>query len=149
MPARRLRGYRAALAAAGVAMADEAVLTSDATTAGGAASFAEAWDAGQRPTAVLAMSDATAVGAMHAARERGLRVPADVSVVGFDDVDLARFADPALTTIHQPIARKGEQAVRLLISILGGDSVALPNEPLATRLVARASSGPAPTGPAD
>jgi len=147
VPARRLRGYRQALAAAGIAIDDEAILTSDATTAGGAVSFAEAWDAGRRPTAVLAMSDATAVGAMHAARERGLRVPADVSVVGFDDVDLARYADPALTTIHQPIARKGEQAVHLLLSILGGDSAAQPNEPLATRLVARASTGPAPIDP--
>ncbi|MBF6605298.1 MAG: LacI family DNA-binding transcriptional regulator [Chloroflexi bacterium] len=144
VPARRLRGYRAALAATGIALPDEAIVTSEATIPGGAASFAEAWDAGQRPTAVLAMSDATAVGAMRAARARGLRVPADLSVVGFDDVDLARFADPELTTIHQPIARKGEEAVRLLIAILGGAAGAPIHETLPTRLVARASTGPAP-----
>jgi len=143
VPARRLRGYRSALAAAGIVLGDEAIITSDATIAGGAASFAEAWDSGLRPTAVLAMSDATAVGAMRAARDRGLRVPDDVSVVGFDDVDLGRFADPALTTIHQPIVRKGGEAVRLLLAILAGEAGAPTHEILATRLVVRASTGPA------
>ena len=144
VPARRLRGYRAALAAAGIDLPAEAVLTSLSTIPGGAAAFAETWDAGQRPTAVLAMSDAIAVGAMRAARERGLVVPADLSVVGFDDIELAHFADPALTTIHQPIARKGEQAVQLLLAILDGRSGPDHHEILATRLVVRASTGPAP-----
>lgn len=147
VPARRMRGYRRALRTAGITLPDEAIVTSEATIPGGAASFAEAWDAGQRPTAVLAMSDATAVGAMRAARERGLHVPADISVVGFDDVDLARFADPALTTIHQPIASKGEQAVLLLLSILRGETAAPVHETLATHLVVRASTGPAPLDP--
>ncbi len=142
--ARRLRGYRAALAFAGIELREQAILTSPSTIPGGAASFAETWDAGQRPTAVLAMSDAIAVGAMRAARERGLTVPADLSVVGFDDVELAHFADPALTTIHQPIARKGEQAVELLLAILDGRNGPDQHEILATRLVVRASTGPAP-----
>ena len=90
------------------------------------------------------MSDAIAVGAMRAARERGLAVPTDLSVVGFDDVELARFADPALTTIHQPIARKGEQAVELLLAILDGRNGPDQHEILATRLVVRASTGPVP-----
>lgn len=146
VPARRLRGYRAALLEAGVNLPDMAVLTSPSTILGGAAAFAESWDAGQRPTAVLAMSDAIAVGAMRAARERGLAVPSQLSVVGFDDVDLARFADPALTTIHQPIARKGEQAVELLLGILEGRVEPNQHQILATRLVVRASTGPAPDG---
>jgi DNA-binding LacI/PurR family transcriptional regulator len=144
VPARRLRGYRSALAGAGVDLPDQAVLTSPSTIPGGAASFAETWDAGQRPTAVLAMSDAIAVGAMRAARERGLSVPVDLSVIGFDDVELAQIADPALTTIHQPIARKGEQAVELLLAILEGRNGPDDHETLATRLVVRASTGPAP-----
>lgn len=144
VPARRLRGYRAALDAAGIDLPREGVLTSVSTIPGGAAAFAETWDAGQRPTAVLAMSDAIAVGALRAARERGLAVPGDLSVVGFDDVELARIADPALTTIHQPIARKGEQAVELLLAILEGRSGPDQHEVLATRLVVRASTGPAP-----
>ena len=74
--------------------------------------------AGLRPTAILTMSDAMAIGAMHGLRELGLRVPDDVSVVGFDDIDLAAHVDPPLTTIHQPIRRKGEEAVRLLLSVI-------------------------------
>jgi DNA-binding LacI/PurR family transcriptional regulator len=144
VPARRLRGYRTALAAAGIDLPEQAILTSPSTIPGGAASFAETWDAGQHPTAVLAMSDAIAVGAMRAARERGLAVPTDLSVVGFDDVELARFADPALTTIHQPIARKGEQAVELLLAILDGRKGPDQHEILATRLVVRASTGRVP-----
>jgi len=144
VPARRLRGYRSALAAAGIDLPDEAVVTAPSTILGGAAAFAETWDAGLRPTGVLAMSDAIAIGAMRAARERGLGVPVDLSVVGFDDVELAQFADPALTTIHQPIARKGEQAVELLLGILEGSIGLDQHEILATRLVVRASTGPAP-----
>jgi alanine racemase len=144
VPARRLRGYRAALREAGIDLADEAVVASPSTILGGAAAFAELWDAGQRPTAALAMSDAIAVGAMRAARERGLAVPSQLSVVGFDDIDLARFADPALTTIHQPVARKGEQAVELLLGLLEGGVGIDQHEILATRLVMRASTGPAP-----
>ena len=90
------------------------------------------------------MSDAIAVGAMRAARERGVTTPGDLSVVGFDDIDLARFADPALTTVHQPIARKGNHAVELLLAILEGRDEPDQHEILATRLVVRASTGPAP-----
>jgi LacI family xylobiose transport system transcriptional regulator len=57
-----------------------------------------------------------AIGAMRAARDLGLRVPEDVSIVGYDDVDVAQFTDPPLTTVHQPIRRKGEEAVRLLLA---------------------------------
>lgn len=144
VPARRMRGYQAAFDAAGVVLPANAVLAAPTTTAGGAAAFARALDDGLRPTAVLAMSDALAVGAMRAARDAGLAIPRDLSVVGFDDVDLARDADPALTTIHQPIARKGEQAVELLLAILEGKAIVEQHEMLATRLVVRASTGPAP-----
>jgi DNA-binding LacI/PurR family transcriptional regulator len=144
VPARRLRGYHAALTAAGIDLPDEAVLASPSTIPGGAASFAETWETGLRPTAVLAMSDAIAVGAMRAARERGVDTPRDMSIVGFDDIDLARFADPGLTTIHQPIARKGEHAVELLLAILDGREDPTQHEMLATRLVVRGSTGPAP-----
>lgn len=144
VPARRLRGYCAALGAAGIDVPARAILASPSTILGGAASFAETWDAGLRPTAVLAMSDAIAMGVLRAAHERGVRVPSQLSVVGFDDVELAQLADPPLTTIHQPIARKGEQAVELLLGILEGRVGPNQHEILATRLVVRASSGPAP-----
>ena len=85
------------------------------TIEGGRQAFHEAWADGLRPTAVLAMSDATAIGALHAAREARIRVPDELSIVGFDDIDMARYTDPPLTTIHQPIHQKGEEAVRLLL----------------------------------
>ena len=59
-----------------------------------------------------------AIGAMRAVRDMGLHVPGDVSVVGFDDIDLAQHVDPPLTTVHQPIRRKGEEAVRLLLAVI-------------------------------
>jgi len=143
VPARRLRGYRAALAEAGIELPEECIRTSQSTILGGAAAFAETWDAGPRPTAILAMSDAIAMGALHGARERGIRVPFELSVVGFDDVEMAQFTNPALTTVHQPIARKGSQAVELLLGILDGKVGPDQHEILATRLVVRESTGPA------
>ena len=74
------------------------------------------WGSGQRPTAVLAMCDAMAIGVFRAARDLGLRVPAELSVVGFDDIELARYTDPPLTTVRQHVHDKGREAVRLLLS---------------------------------
>ncbi|MEO8274023.1 MAG: LacI family DNA-binding transcriptional regulator, partial [Chloroflexota bacterium] len=113
---RRLRGYRTALDAAGVALPDEQIVAGRSSIDGGASAFQRAWAMGIRPTAVLAMSDAIAIGAMRAARELGLRIPDDLSVVGFDDIDLAAHVDPPLTTVHQPIRQKGADAVRLLLA---------------------------------
>ena len=112
---------------------------------GGAVALDRAWDAGFRPTAILAMSDAMAIGALRALRERGLASPRDISVVGFDDIDLAPHTDPPLTTVHQPTRQKGEEAVRLLLSLSKRSET---DEPvhlrLATRLVIRGSTARAP-----
>jgi DNA-binding LacI/PurR family transcriptional regulator len=72
----------------------------------------------ERPTAILAMSDSLAAGVLQAARDLGLDVPRDLSVVGFDDSPLARQTDPPLTTIAQPQQRKGADAARLLINAI-------------------------------
>jgi DNA-binding LacI/PurR family transcriptional regulator len=144
---RRLRGYRASLAAAGIELADERVVVGPASVEGGVAALNRAWEDGLRPTAVLAMSDAMAIGAMRAIRELRLAVPADVSVVGFDDIDLATHTDPPLTTVHQPIRRKGEEAVRLLLSIIDTHDVTRPeHRRLETRLIVRGSTGHPPIG---
>lgn len=93
----------------------------------------------------LAMSDAMAVGAMRAPRDLGLDIPGDVSAVGFDDIDLAPHVDPPLTTVHQPIRRKGEEAVRLLLAVIDRQDLASPeHRRLETRLIVRASTGPVP-----
>jgi DNA-binding LacI/PurR family transcriptional regulator len=142
---RRLRGYRAALAAAGIELADDRVVVGPASVEGGVAALNRAWEDGLRPTAILAMSDAMAIGAMRAIRELRLAVPADVSVVGFDDIDLATHTDPPLTTVHQPIRRKGEEAVRLLLSIIDKHDATTPeHRRLDTRLIIRGSTGHPP-----
>ena len=144
VPADRLAGYRAAIADAGMELPDDRIETDTSTVAGGALAFARAWDRGLRPTAVLAMSDAMAMGVIRAAAERGVDVPSDMSVVGFDDVDVSAYINPPLTTIHQPIRRKGEEAVRLLLAAIERASPALEHLRLDTHLVIRASTGPAP-----
>ena len=140
---RRLRGYREAFAAAGLNVPDDRVVVGPASIDGGIAALNRAWEDGVRPTAVLAMSDAMAIGAMRALRDMHLSIPADVSVVGFDDIDLAPHVDPPLTTVHQPIRRKGEEAVRLLLTVVHRRELASPEHlRLETRLIVRGSTGP-------
>lgn len=94
------------------------------------------------PTAIFCFNDEMAMGVLHTARRRGLRVPDDVSIVGVDDIRYARYADPPLTTVAQPMREMGEHAVRVLLGILNGgqkpqDCVRLPHT-----LVVRASTAP-------
>ncbi len=140
---RRLLGYREAFRSVGVEIGDDRVVLGAASIAGGSAALSAVWAAGLRPSAVLAMSDAMAIGAMHALRDLGLDVPGDVSVVGFDDIDLASHVEPPLSTVHQPIRQKGEEAVRLLLAVvreMGGARA--DHRRLETRLIVRGSSGP-------
>ena len=140
---RRLRGYREAFGAVGIDIPGDHVVVGPASIEGGIAAFRAAWRDGQRPTAVLAMGDAMAIGAMRAVRDLGLSVPDDVSVVGFDDIDLAQHVDPPLTTVHQPIRRKGEEAVRVLMDEIRHSGLGRPEHCLLpTRLVVRGSTGP-------
>ena len=142
---RRLRGYREAFATVGVEIPDERVVVGPASIDGGIAALNRAWEDGLRPTAVLAMSDAMAIGAMRALRDLRLTIPGDVSVVGFDDIDLAPHVDPPLTTVHQPIRRKGAEAVRLLLSVVQRRDQAIPeHRRLETRLIVRESTGSVP-----
>jgi DNA-binding LacI/PurR family transcriptional regulator len=142
---RRLRGYRAAFEAAGVPLPAEWSVAGRASIEGGASAFHRAWALGLRPTGLLCMSDAMAIGAMSAARELGLHIPNDLSVVGFDDIDLAAHVDPALTTVHQPIRQKGVDAVRLLLAEVEQREAYQPEHVrLQTRLIVRGSTGPAP-----
>jgi alanine racemase len=143
---RRLRGYRTALDAAGINLSPEWIVAGRASIDGGEAAFQRAWAFGLRPTAVLAMSDAMAIGSMRAARQLGLRVPDDLTVVGFDDIDLAALVDPTLTTVHQPIRQKGVDAVRLLLAEMELRAGIQPEHlRLETRLIVRGSSGPVPS----
>ena len=72
------------------------------------------------PTAVFATNDRMAIGALEAARELGRRVPEDVSIVGFDDIPVARYLTPPLTTVHQPLYELGQAAASVLMDVLAG-----------------------------
>jgi alanine racemase len=135
--ARRLAGYRAAVRAAGAP--EPRMVTAGATMAAGALAFEALPKGRRRPTGVLAMSDMAAIGLMAAAIASGLRVPEDISIVGYDDLPMAAWTTPRLTTVRQPIVEKGRLAARLLIQRLQGKVVGSP-PPLETSLVVRNST---------
>lgn len=138
----RRRGYRAALAAAGI-LPDPA-LEIEATPEIDSGREAGEYLLGlpDPPTAIFAFNDNTAIGAVEAARERGLSVPGDLSVVGFDDVEHATIVTPKLTTVRQPLAEMGRTAVSLLSRLLERQRFETLHIELATRLVVRESTAP-------
>jgi DNA-binding LacI/PurR family transcriptional regulator len=146
---RRLRGYRTRLAEAGIEVPAEDLVVGPATIHGGRDAFHRLWESGRRPTAVLAMSDAMAIGAITASHELGLAIPGRISIVGFDDVELAETTNPPLTTVHQPVRGKGETAVQLLLAVIEGRDASPGHRRLETRLVVRSSTGPAKAPDAD
>ena len=104
---------------------------------------------GQMPTAIMASNDLTAIGAMGALLENGLRVPEDGSGIGFDDIELSAYTWPALTTVHVPRRELAATAFRSLYQ--GGDSqpekrLVVPSTMIGTRLIARQSTAKAPLG---
>ena len=112
----RLDGVRDALAEAGLTLAEENILEGDYEMQSGFDAMQRILTRDQLPTAVFAFDDPMAIGAICAATQAGYRVPEDISVVGYDDVEMARFASPPLTTIRHPKSELGQLAVELLIS---------------------------------
>lgn len=146
VPSRRKRaGFERALIEAGLADEGDAghhVVTHLYTVEGGMAAAAALLDAGR--TAVVCGSDPMALGAIRAARDRGLRVPEDVSVVGYDDSPFMAFADPPLTTVRQPVAALSRIAVTMLLAELRGERVTRAELSVEPELVVRGSTGPPP-----
>lgn len=138
----RLRGVHDSARAAGHA-ADLTVVEGLYTNESGARETAALLARDPRPTAVFCFSDEMAMGALSACRARGLRCPDDLSIVGFDDVRYARFLDPPLTTIRQPMSRIGQETVRLLLAILDGTQAHITDTTLDHELVVRGSTAPA------
>jgi LacI family transcriptional regulator len=141
----RRRGYHAALAAAGILPPPELEVASDFEIGGGVEAAGALLDLPEPPTAIFAFNDNIAIGTIQAARARGIRVPEDLSVVGFDDIEHATIVTPALTTVRQPLAEMGRTAVSLLIRLLERQRFETLHLELATRLVVRDSTAPPPT----
>jgi LacI family transcriptional regulator len=136
----RQRGYHAALAAAGVLPDPELVVESNFDVDGGHAAATALLELAHPPTAIFAFNDPLAIGAMQAARARNLRVPQDLSIVGFDDTAEAELVTPALTTVRQPLAEMGRMAVSLLTRLLENRPFEALHVELATQLVVRDST---------
>lgn len=134
----RLAGYEDAMAAAGLDFENVSIVESGNDRQGAKLGAAMLLDASPDITAVLAMSDVLALAAIAEARRRGLKVPEDLSVVGYDDVPEAALADPPLTTIAQPIVEKGRLAAQMIF-----DPGPPRKETLPVSLVVRSSTGPA------
>lgn len=142
----RERGYREALEAAGLRVDETLVQVGgyDAATAAEPARLLLALD--RRPTAIFAANDVTALETIAVARSLGLRVPADLSIVGFDNVPESALGEPPLTTVEQPIQQMGHEAVRLLLELIEDPTRPAAHVVLPTRLVVRQSSS-APAEP--
>ena len=142
-PMDRLTGYHDAMAAARLPVDPAWEVIGDFTVRGGLAATRLLLAADPRPTAVFAASDEMAVGAVHAVREAGLRVPEDVSVIGIDDHEMAEFFD--LTTVAQPVHEQGQLAATLLLEALDEDVGQRTRPPaiiVPTRLVVRRTTAP-------
>lgn len=135
---RRQQGYQEALAQAGITLEPELVAVPEANgdVAAGRQGLAQLWPA--RPSAVFAYNDMTAVGVMLEARARGIDIPTQLSLVGFDDIELTQFVTPPLTTVRQPKEEMGRAAVDMVLTLLEGEEVG--DRLMPCELVIRAST---------
>jgi LacI family transcriptional regulator len=140
----RMHGYRGAMEAAGARIGKGYVRSGEFRYEDGLLEGGALLALAQPPTAIFAANDETALGVVEAARLRGLRVPEELSVVGFDDTDAARLASPPLTAIAQPLRKMGAVALRTALRLAGGERVDSHHVELATELVVRDSTAPAP-----
>jgi LacI family transcriptional regulator len=140
--AERLRGYRMALREAGIGHELSLERSGDFTEAGGYTAALELLAMNSRPTAIFAANDSMAIGALSALRESGIEVPEEMAVAGFDDIPLARYLDPPLSSVHVPICALGARAVELLLhGITHKNSHTRKRERVSTELVIRRSTG--------
>jgi DNA-binding LacI/PurR family transcriptional regulator len=138
----RLDGYRAAMDAAGVPVDPQLVRNSILYEAGGLADGAELLRLPDPPTAIVTANDLQAVGVYEAARRAGVRIPDDLSVVGFDDLPFTQWTGPPLTTVRQPLTDMGAAAAELVLTLAGGRQPAHTRIELATSLTIRHSTAP-------
>jgi len=140
----RLDGYRQALEKAGISKDKNLIQEGDFDGGSGQAAMEKLLACEPTPTAVFVASDMVAMGALKAIRDQGLRVPEDIAIVGFDDITVARFVTPALTTVRVPTFGLGWSAAEILIRLIEQDPIAQPHTLLETELIIRDSCGAPP-----
>jgi LacI family transcriptional regulator len=136
----RLRGYRQALSEAGIAYDDGLVQAGNFNDDSGYGPMMALLDAPERPTAVFIGSDTVALGALNALRDRHLRVPQDISVIGFDDILVGQYLEPSLTTVHLPAVDLGRRAGEMILRVIHGEPLDAVSVRLPTHLVIRRST---------
>lgn len=140
----RIDGYRAALETAGVEFDPGLIRDGDFHHEAGYTAGLELLRLERRPTAVFTGNDLQALGLYEAARELGLRIPQQLSVIGFDDLPIARWVGPPLTTVRQPLTEMAETAARLVVGLSRGQEPSALRMDLATSLIERSSTAPLP-----
>jgi len=140
--AEREKGYKDALRAAGIRVDPALVVGGAFNQAGGNAATRQLLDLKRAPTAIFAANDEMAYGAIDAIHSRGLKVPGDISVIGFDDIPLSCHVFPPLTTMRQPLADLAARAVGDVVTLAQGGTVPPARVPFAMELVVRQSTGP-------
>jgi LacI family transcriptional regulator len=140
----RLAVYQQMLTAAGVCPDDALVERTGPSIEDGYHAALRLLDCKPRPTAILVINDYLSIGVLHAASERGLRVPADLSVAGFDDIDIAPYLNPSLTTVGVQSEEVGRLALRLLLQRLHEPSQPAQHIHVPAQLIKRGSTGPCP-----
>lgn len=140
----RVDGFRSAHDEAGVPWNPDFVRYGTFHATGGYLHGRQLLDRPDRPTAIFTGSDMQALGVLRAAHELGLRVPQDLSVVGYDNVPLSEWIEPALTTVHQPLREMAATAARMLLQLADNQPLAHQRIELATELIVRRSTGPPP-----
>lgn len=138
----RNQGYQQAIRRAGVPMNATYTMYSDFTFEGGAKAVRKLLSLPEPPTAIFCHCDVMAIGAIQEAKKLGLRVPQDLSVVGFDDIQFSEYCDPPLTTISQPRYEIGRQAMLMMLDLLKGREIGAASRLLETKLVVRNSAAP-------
>jgi LacI family transcriptional regulator len=136
----RIEGVREAMKRSGLSETDLTIISTSYSLANGGKALQNLMAISPRPTAVICGNDVLAAGALTKAKQMGLRIPQDISITGFDDIDLAEVVEPQLTTVHVPHRRMGEAAALLLLDILGGKDNCH-NVELDTELILRDSLG--------
>ncbi len=149
---RRLKGFSEALEQAGITLDQSLIYRTDLTLGSGDKAMQRLLAQQQpQPEAVFCMNDLTAIGAMHAARQAGLAIPRDLSLIGYDDIEMASYSEPQLTTIRQPTLEIGQTAAKRLIALVEGEEDSSEAVALPPRLIERQSVGfgPARTSTAE
>lgn len=138
----RHQGYQQALRRAGIAMNNAYIHYGNFTFEAGAAAITQLLSLSSPPTAVFCHNDIMAIGATQKAKQMGFRVPQDISIMGFDDIEFSQYCDPPLTTISQPRYEIGRQSMLMLLELLKGNDVRSGSRLLESSLVVRESTAP-------